>query len=403
MPELKKDLNITEVIFFGVGSILGAGIYVLIGKVAGLAGNMLWLAFLIASVAALLTSFAYAELSSMYPKAAGEYVYIKEAIGPRTAAFFGLIIALSGLISGAAVALGFGGYFSKLLQVPYWISAPGILFLLYLINVSGVKNSAAINVIFTLIEIGGLLFVIYASWPHLGTVNYFEIPEGGMKYVLMGSALSFYAYIGFEKIVKLIEETREGEKKVPKALFIANGIVMIIYTVVALCVVGVIPWQQFAGSDSPLTDVIAKRFGTAGIISITVIALFSTSNTILANMLGSSRVLFGMGKEIPLFKSLATLSEKRRTPVIALTLLLVVMCLVTLIGKIETVARLTNFFIFFIFISVNITVIILRFKQADVKRPFLIKGCIGKVPVLPVAAILITLVLLVYNISGLSI
>jgi APA family basic amino acid/polyamine antiporter len=402
MTELKKQLGITEVVFFGVGSILGAGIYVLIGRVAGFAGNMLWLAFLIASLAAFFTAYSYAELSAMFPGSAGEYIYVKEAIGDRTAAIFGIILSLSGLISGAAVALGFAGYLSQLVNWPYWISAPAILLFIYLVNVSGVKNSAALNVVFTIIELGGLALVIYASLPFVGSVDYLELPDDGVRGLLTGSALSFYAYLGFERIIKLIEETKQGEKQVPRAIFISNFLVVIIYTLVAICVVSVIPWEKLKDSDSPLTDLIEQRYGKWGMLTITIIALFSTSNTILANMLASSRVILGMGREIRLLKRFSALSEKRRTPVAALTLLLIAMCLFSLIGEIETVARLTNFLIFFVFIMVNVTVIILRFTRGEQARPFQIKGRIGKVPLIPLFGILITLLLLIYNIYGLT-
>ena len=118
MASLDRSLNLGQVIFFGVGSILGAGIYTLIGKVAGHAGNLTWLAFLIASFTALLTAFSYAELSAAYPKSGGEYVYVKRAFGQRMGTFIGLVIASNGIISAATVALGFAGYFTELIHLP---------------------------------------------------------------------------------------------------------------------------------------------------------------------------------------------------------------------------------------------------------------------------------------------
>src|SRR5687768_2841888 len=125
MAELKRTLGLAECIFFGVGSILGAGIYTLIGKVAGVSGNFIWLSFLIASVTALLTAFSYAELSAAFPKAGGEYTYAKHVFGKNTGIVIGTVISLNGIISGATVAVGFAGYLASLIEVNLLIGSLG--------------------------------------------------------------------------------------------------------------------------------------------------------------------------------------------------------------------------------------------------------------------------------------
>src|SRR5688572_10868287 len=116
--KLNRTLGLAECVFFGVGSILGAGIYTLIGKAAGLGGNMVWISFAIASVTALATAFAYAELSGMFPASGGEYVYAKNALGKKAGAILGLSISLNGMITGAAVSIAFAGYFARLVEIP---------------------------------------------------------------------------------------------------------------------------------------------------------------------------------------------------------------------------------------------------------------------------------------------
>ena len=208
MAELKRTLGLAECIFFGVGSILGAGIYTLIGKVAGLSGNFIWLSFLIASFTAMCTAFSYAELSAAFPKAGGEYVYAKKAFGQKTGVFLGVIISLNGIVSGATVAVGFAGYLSGLLPVGSLVGSLGIIALLFIVNASGIRQSSVINIVFTIVEAAGLIFVIVAAFPSIGKVNYIELPPGGYSDILAGSALAFFAYIGFEDIVKLAEETK---------------------------------------------------------------------------------------------------------------------------------------------------------------------------------------------------
>jgi APA family basic amino acid/polyamine antiporter len=251
-----------------------------VGKVAGFSGNMVWLSFLIASFTALMTAFSYAELSSMHPKSGGEYVYVKEAFNKKLGAVIGIIISLNGMVSGATVSLGFAGYFSKLLPVELRVPSLGIIGLVWLVNVSGIRQSSVVNIIFTVIEMLGLAVVIYVGAPYLGEVNYFELPPEGVNHILLASALSFFAYIGFEEIVKLSEETKKPEKNIPKALFISGIVVSVVYVLIALCAVSAIPWQELKESEYPLSDIVEKNLGVAGATAIAVIALFSTTNTI---------------------------------------------------------------------------------------------------------------------------
>jgi len=401
MGELKRTLGLAECIFFGVGSILGAGIYTLIGKIAGWSGNMIWLSFLIASVTALCTAFSYAELSAAFPKAGGEFEYAKRAFGKKTGVFLGILITTNGVISGATFSLGFAGYLSGLIGVNLFLAAFGIIALIFFVNISGIKEASWVNIVFTLIELSGLFLVIYVAFPSIGKINYTELPAGGMNGLFTASALAFFAYIGFEEIVKLAEETKNPKKNIPRALFSASVIVIVVYSLVAISAVSVIPYAELEKSSSPLADVVDTKFGRTGVIIISVIALFSTSNTILSNMLGSSRVLLSMSKETTLLKRFSYISKNRKTPVAALVLILITMCGFALIGKIETVAMIANIFIFITFIVVNLSVIVLRLQDKKLERPFRIPINIQNIPVISILGILMTIFLLSYNIYSL--
>ena len=402
MAGLKRTLGLTEVIFFGAGSILGAGIYAIIGKVSGFGGNMTWLSFTIASITAMLSAFSYAELSSMYPQAGGEYVYLKKSMSKKMAIIIGLVITLNGIISGATVSIAFAGYLSNLWEISLFLACVGIIALVWLVNVIGIRQSSVMNIIFTIIEMGGLLIVLYISIPYWGEVNYFELPEGGVNYIFVGAALSYFAYIGFEEIVKLSEETIKPEKNIPKALFSATGIVMIVYFLVAIAAVSVIPWEQLSQSDSPLSDVVESEMGKTGVTIITLVALFSTTNTILSNMMGSSRVLYTMGQDNKKLSLFSRILPKNKTPFPALVLVSIVMIAFAAIGKLEVVALIANFFIFITFLFVNISVIVLRKKDKDAERPFRVPLNIGNVSVLSYIAVAATLLLLGYSIYGLT-
>lgn len=402
MGELKRTLSLTEVIFFAAGVILGAGIYAVIGKAAGLSGNMLWVSFLIAAATALMSLFAYAELSSLYPGSGGEYSFVKEAVSPGWAYVVGGMVALTGIISSATISIGFSGYLSQLVDWPQKLTAIGIIVFIFLVNAAGIRHSSIMNIIFTLIETAGLLFVIFSAAPALGDVNYVEMPEKGLNGLLLGAAICFFAFTGFEDAVKLGEETKEPEKNIPRALFIASAIVITIYLCVAVVVVSMIPFAELASSESPLALVVEKRFGHTGALIIAVVALFSTSNSLLSNMLGSSRVLYNFGKENKRLKLLSRVLPGRKTPVAGLVVAAAIAACFSLIGKVESVALMTNFLMFLTFLVINGTVIYLRIKKPDLKRPFRIPGSIGPVPVISVLAILMVLVLISYTLYGLA-
>lgn len=401
MTRLKRTLGLAECIFFGVGSILGAGIYTLIGKVAGLSGNLIWLSFLLATGCALCSAFSYAELSAALPKAGGEYNYTKAAFGKKAGSFIGVLISFNGMMSAATVSVGFAGYLSTLTGIGILPAALGIIVLIFLINSWGIRQSSLVNIIFTIIEAGGLLLIIYAAFSSIGSVDYLEPPPGGFNDILGAGALAFFAFMGFEEIVKLAEESKNPEKTIPRALFITSIIVVVIYLAVAICSVSMIPYEELGKSKSPLADIAGQAYGKTGIILISIIALFATSNTILSNMLSSSRVLYNISRENRFLAFFAYLSPKRKTPLTALLFTLVVTGSFALIGKIETIARIATVFIFITFIVVNLSVIVLRIKQKQMRRPYRIPLNIKNIPVISVFGVLLTLLLLVYNIISL--
>ena len=237
-PPLKRELGLPEVTLSGVGIILGAGVYVLIGQAAGLAGNAIWLAFCLSAIIALLTGLSYAELSSMFPKAGAEYDYVTNAFNSRLAFVIGWLVFLSGVLAAATVALGFAGYFTALTSIPMLISAIVLLIVLTVLLAYGVKATARVAGIATLIEVSGLVIIIAIGLPHLGSVNYWEMPQG-YSGLFAASALIFFAYQGFESMVKFSEETKKPETTVPKALILALAISVILYVLVALSVVSV--------------------------------------------------------------------------------------------------------------------------------------------------------------------
>jgi APA family basic amino acid/polyamine antiporter len=392
-PLLRRELGLLEVTLSGVGIILGAGIYVLIGQAAGLAGNAIWLAFVFSAIIALFTGLSYAELSSMFPKAGAEYNYVANAFNSRLAFVIGWLVFLSGVLAAATVALGFAGYFSALTSVPMLISAMVLLIVLSVLLAYGVKETARFAVISTLIEVSGLVIIIIIGIPHLGSVNYWEMPQG-FSGLFAASGLIFFAYQGFESMVKFSEETKKPETTIPKALIFAIIISVILYVLVALSVVSLLGWQQLAVSNAPFADIVSGTLGPDAAVVIAVIALFATANTALMSMYASSRILYGMAGSSFLTARLSWVHPARRTPWIAIIICGVLSVLLLFAGDIAFIANMTNFTLFITFIVINAAVIVLRYHSPHASRAFRIPYSIGRLPLLPVAGIVFCIFLL---------
>lgn len=379
--ELKKELNLLEITLVGIGNILGAGIYVLMGKAAGLAGNMVWFSFLFAGVTAALSALSYMELSSMYPRAGAEYEFVKRAFGERVGLFAGLLVVYFVVITSSAVALGFGEYFGNLFGGGNLVGAVGLFVGLSLLMVYGIKESARLAILITLIELSGLLIIIYVGLPYLGTVNYFEAPN--LAGIFEASTLIFFAFLGFEDIVRLSQETKNAEKTTPKALLIAIFFALVLYTCVAISAVSVLDYKVLGLSGVPLADVAAVALGGNAFVLLSWIALFSTMNTVLVVMLGGSRIVYGMAHSGSLPGGLSRVHSRYQTPWVAIFGVASLSILFVFFRDITTVANIANFMIFIVFFMVNLSLIKLRYADPGRKRPFKVPFSIGRLPLLP--------------------
>ncbi|HDD46010.1 MAG TPA: amino acid permease [Candidatus Aenigmarchaeota archaeon] len=390
MGKLKREISLWEATLTGVGIILGAGIYVLIGRAAGIAGNAVWLSFAIAALIAAFTGLSYAELSSLIPKAGAEYEYVKHAFGKRLAFILGWLLIIAGIVSASTVALGFAGYFGKLFNIPLLPSAVALILLLSIPLFYGVKESVRLGVAMTLIEAFGLFFIISIGVPNFGSVNYLDMPN--MFAIFQASALIFFAYIGFGQIVRLAEETKDARSVIPHAVILSVVITTIIYILVALSAVSIIDWHALSASPSPLADVAAKVLGNNAFVLLSFIALFSTTNTVLFIMLSTSRLIYGMAEKTG--SIFAYVHPKRKTPWVAIACVTVLALAFLFVGGIEKIAGITNFMFFINYILINLTVIKLRYSMANEHREFKIPVNIGKFPLLAFLGMLTSFIMI---------
>jgi len=383
--KLRRAIGFWELTFTGVGIILGAGIYVLIGQAAGMAGNAVWLSFIFAAIVAAFSGLSFAELSSLFPKAGAEYIFTEKAFNKRLAFIIGFLLLVAPIISSAAVSLGFAGYFNAFFHTPIIPIAIALIGFFAFLLFYGIKESVWFAVTCAIVETLGLILIIILAVPSLGSVDYFELPaESGFAGVLSAAALIFFAYIGFDDIVNMAEEAKNPTRTVPRATIAAIIISTILYVLVAIAAVSVMGWQELGQSTAPLADVASQSFlGGNAFIILGVIALFATANTVLLILLVASRMTYGMAKERSLPSFLAKVHKTRRTPWVAIALLCLLAACVVLIGNIKTVANMTNIAILTAFFVINCSVISLRYKKPNAGRKFKIPLNIGRFPVIP--------------------
>ena len=378
-PQLRRSIGPVQMALYGLGSMLGAGIYGLIGKAAGQVGNAVWLAFLVALVAALLTALSYASLGSRYPRAAGAAYVTERAYGfPLLSFMVGLALVCSGLTSIATQSQVFAANIAALFGIeslPVSLLALGFLLILTGLVFRGIRESMWVNVLCTLVEAGGLVLVILVGMSYWGSVDYFETPvlPGGdhtILLVMQGAVLAFFAFIGFEDMYNVAEEVREPERTMPLGLILAMAVAALLYIAVAVTAVSVVPWGELAEAPGPITEVMARAAPSVSPVVFTAITLFAVANTALVNYITASRLIYGMARQGLLPGSLGDVHATRQTPHIAIAALLLVLAPLALLGTISELAAATVLLLLLVFMVVNGALFILKGRKGEHRGRF---------------------------------
>ena len=325
-------------------------------------------------------------MASAYPKAGADYEYTRRGLGARPAFVVGWVIIAGNLIAAAAVSLGFGGYFSRFVDVGVVIPAVGALAVASLISAYGIRQAMWTSIALCLVELAGLVLVIAIGVPHFGEEDLFLV-HGGSAGIFSAAALVMFAFIGFEQIATLAEETNDAPRIVPRAMLLSIAITSLLYVLVAVASVSIMGWEALGSSEAPLADVVSTVLGSRASDAVAVVALFSTGNTLLLLLVAASRLIYGMAERNALPGALTYVHPRYRTPVLATAIALLISAGFALFGDIGLVAESANFAIFVGFAAVNVSLIVLRFTRPQLERPFRVPLTIGRVPLLPVAAL----------------
>lgn len=370
-PQLKRSLSLPLVTFYGIGTILGAGIYVLVGKVAGYAGMYTPVAFLVALMLAAFTAFSYAELSSRFPMSAGEAVYVHKGLGwRRLSIIVGVSITFAGAISVATLIHGFVGYLNVFIGLPEEMVIVGLVVILGLIVAWGITESVTIAALLTVVEMGGLVLIVWVAG-----ASFQQIPEqlpamlpamelATWKGIFLGSFVAFYAFLGFEDIVNVAEEVHNPRRNLPRAIILALGITTLFYIVVSVVSVLTVPPQQLAETDAPLAMIYNHVTGKSPII-ITLISLVSVLNGALVQIIKASRVLYGMSRQGWLPPRWGKVNRRTQTPLAATAIVAGIILVFALWLPLLSLAKLTSFITLIVFALINFSLLQIKIRAPE--------------------------------------
>ncbi|ODR98735.1 amino acid transporter [Methyloceanibacter marginalis] len=401
-PTLHRSIGPTQMALYGLGSMLGAGVYGLMGKAAGQVGNAVWLAFVVALVAALLTALSYASLGSRYPRAAGAAYVTQRAYGfPLLSFMVGLALVCSGLTSIATQSRVFAANLIELVGLdglPVAWLALGFLLIMAGIVFRGIRESMWVNVLCTIVEASGLILVVAVGFSYWGSVDYFETPAAPgddhvILIVMQGAVLAFFAFIGFEDMYNVAEEVRDPQRTIPLGLITAMVAAAILYIAVAITAVSVVPWQELGTAPGPITEVVSRAAPIIPPILFTGITLFAVANTGLVNFVTASRLLYGMGRQGLLPAFFGRVHSDRRTPHIAILVLFLILVPLALAGTISELASATVLLLLSVFAVVNGSLFVLKGRKSEEPGKFEIPRFV------PALGVIVCVVLIAVRVS----
>lgn len=358
---LKRTLSLPMLTLYGLGTTIGAGIYALVGEIAGVAGYGAPLSFLIAALVAGFTACSFAELAGRYPRAAGAALYVQQGFGNRRLArLVGLLVVLAGVVSSAALVNGFTGYVQGFLNMDrVWVILIVTLLLAGLAG-WGISESVGVAALITLVETGGLLLVIGVGAGELAALpdRWPEFVPGsaagvGWSAVLLGVTLAFYAFIGFEDMVDVAEEVKDVQRTMPRAILLTLGISTGLYLLLMMTALLAMAPAELAGSGAPLALLYEAHTGRSAVI-IGVIAMFAIINGALVQVVMASRVLYGLSSRGQIPAIFGRVHRTTRTPLIATATAAAMVLALGLYGRLGGLAAATSVIMMTIFALVNL-------------------------------------------------
>ena len=366
--ELKRTLNLLDATAIGIGAIIGAGIFVVLGIAVGYAGPAVIISMVIAGTVALFTALSFAELGSAIPKQGGTYEFAYELISPFVAFVSGCLWLFGQTVAGAAVSIGLASYFVAMFPFfPMKVVAVSAALVLTVLNLVGTKHSATVNNILVLTKIVILCLFVGFGVFQLNSHNYAQFAPNGFIGILQGAGFIFFAYVGFGRIAALGEEVKNPKRTLPLAILLALVISVVLYVVTGLVATGLQDYRVLAGSGSPLADAARATGNFTLVATISFGALVATASVLLTNLIGLGRVSFAMARNGQLPKSLAKIHSKFGTPYISILFTGALMAVLAFVSDLRQTVAITGLSLLSTHIILHVSAIRLRKKVPDLK------------------------------------
>lgn len=363
---LKRELTLFDAAAIDIGAIIGAGIFVVIGVAASVAGAGLIISMLIAGFIAYLTALSYAELSKKIPKEGGEYQFAYQTISHEAGFVDGVLWSISTIISGAVVASGFAKYFVVLFPgLPEKLIAMGVIFVFAVVNILGLKRSSIINQALVVAKIGILLFFILYGINDVSRANFQNLAPYGWEGILEGAGIIFFAFAGFGRVATVAEEVIEPRKNIPKAILLALTVCTLLYFLTGFVTVGLLGWGQVASSSAPIAEAISKAGNSYAVILVAIGALAATSSVLLTQILGISRIVFSMARNKQMPGIFSKINPTFNTPVNAIVLAAVSMAILAYFINFKQIIQMSSFGLLSYYAITNVSAMLMKKDPSD--------------------------------------
>ena len=362
--QLLRSLNLKDAVGIGLGAIIGAGIFVVTGVAAGVAGPAFIIGLIVAGIIATCNALSSAQLAAVYPQSGGTYEYGYRLINPSFGFSAGWMFLISKLAAAGVVAIGFGSYFYQLFPVtsPMTFSVAAVV-LLTAANYFGIKKAGLLNLAIVTITMLSLLYLIFSGAPAIKTENFKPFAPFGLTGIAEAAALLFFAFTGYGRIATLAEEVANPMKTIPKAIIITIVTAILLYVAIAIVAIGVIGANAMASSTAPL-QVVADALATPGINTvITIGASTAMLGVLLSQILGISRMMLAMGRRRDLPPIFQQVHTRYHVPHLGILFTGFIILLLTWLGSFEFVVRSATFTILLYYSITNISAI--RQPQSD--------------------------------------
>lgn len=362
--ELRRDLGLLDAVGLGLGAVIGAGIFVVTGVAAGVAGPAFLVGLLIAGFAATCNGLSSAQLAAVFPQSGGTYEYGYRVLNPWLGFSAGWMFLASKLAAGGVVALGFGNYLSQLIPgVSPRAAAIGAVVVLTLANYFGIKKAGYLNLIIVSLTLCSLSYFVVAGIPSFAPANLRPFAPGGWTGIAESAALLFFAFTGYARIATLGEEVREPKQTIPKAVIITLVLSIILYSAIALVAVGEVGARVLSETGSPLGRA-AQEFPFPGVVLIIGIgATTAMLGVLLSQLLGISRMMFAMARRNDLPSTLEVIHPKFHVPHIGICLSGGIVILLSIFGTLQFIVSAASFTILLYYSITNLAALRMRSEQ----------------------------------------